>query len=331
MSKNLPEYVQIRSFLAGNVDHILENLTARREQSKINADDLFSWDIKTSGLANIRWNTNYPLLRKYTILVLEKEALGLYVSGNPLEEYQPLVHWVRETTARDDIFLVLIEKIKKVFTKSGTMMLALTITTLEGDLEGLVFPKNALQISPKIQEKELFWVKGKISEKNKNKTKNNASDKIDKTDNSSEESGTQEFAELPKLIIEEVCCFEQGVLPLFDGEEYPLAQNRAQLLMEQDWVKLKTNPTDFTSKSSHSNPTLIKDNRIKILRIPNTATKEQLLALKNRLTNTPTTDQDIQIKLEVQDSANRWRKVKGEYWLNLAQLPEGLIYELVES
>ena len=156
MSKNLPEYVQIRSFLAGNVDHILENLTARREQSKINADDLFSWDIKTSRLANIRWNTNYPLLRKYTILVLEKEALGLYVSGNPLEEYQLLVHWVRETTARDDIFLILIEKIKKVFTKSGTMMLALTITTLEGDLEAWCFLKMPYKSHLKLKKKSYF-------------------------------------------------------------------------------------------------------------------------------------------------------------------------------
>ncbi len=331
MSESLPEYVQIRSFLAGNIDNILENLTARREHSKINADDLFSSDVQTSDLTNIRWNTNYPLLRKYTILVLEKEALGIYVSGNPLEEYQPLLHWVRETTARDDIFLILIEKIKKVFTKSGSMMLALTITTLEGDLEGLVFPKNALQISPKIEEKELFWVKGKISDKNKNKTKNNANDKVDKTDDSGEESSTQEFAELPKLIIEQVCRFEEGVLPLFDGEEYPLAQNRIQLLMEQDWSKLKEDPASFTSRTTSDNTTPAKDTTIKILRIPNTATKEQLLALKTKLTNKPTTEQDIKIKLEVQDAANRWRKVKGEYWLNLKQLPEGLVYQLVES
>jgi len=330
MSEFLPEYVQIRSFLAGNIDNILENLAARREHSKINADDLFSLDANTSNLVNIRWNTNYPLLRKYTILVLEKETLGLYVSGNPLEEYAPLLNWVRETTSRDDVFLILIEKIKKVFTKSGTMMLALTITTLEGDLEGLVFPKNALQISPKIEEKELFWVKGKISDKNKHKTKNNTNDKVDKIDDSGEETNTQEFAELPKLIIEQVCSFEEGVLPLFDGEEYPLAQNRIQLLTAQDWAKLKHNPTAFTSKIASNNTALTKETTIKILRIPNTVTKEQLLALKNKLANTPTTDQDIKIKLEVQDSANHWRKVKGEYWLNLKQLPEGLIYELIE-
>ncbi len=315
MSQKLEKYVKIRSFLAGNIENILENLIARRESSKINSEDLFDFGPGEKPSSTINWQKNYPILRKYDILLLEKESLGLYVSGDPLEEYQNLLHWVREVAGRDDIFLILIEKAKKIFTKNGGMMFALEVSMSGQEVEGIIFPKNALRLSSKIEEKELYWVKGNILDKSKNKTK--------PQEGETEES-VQEFVELPKLAIEELAFFEEGVMPLFANEEIKIANNRAQILNSQNWQNLKYNPNAFQTDidiTQNSQPTT--EPELKILRIPNTVPKETLLVLKNQLSPTPKSN-SIKVKLEIQDSSGQWRKVKGEYWLEIDKLPPEL-------
>jgi hypothetical protein len=325
MTQEVENFVKVRSFLAGHVEVILENLTARRESSKIDSEDLFAADAPTTQ-GSIQWHKNYPILKRLDVLLAEKDSLGLYVSGNPLMEYQGLLDWVRDSAGRDDVFLIIIEKIKKIFTKAGTMMFALQISMAEKEVEGIIFPKNAIRLSGRLEEKELYWVKGNINERGKGKKK--GSKNGEETESENGEEGVQEFVELPKLIIEEINRFEEGVLPLFEGEEIKLSANRSAALSKIDWLGLKTNPKQSVASATSQPPEASLESPAKgqaadrsvWLRLPNTLSQKDLVGLKKLLRHEPGAGARP-IRLEIQDSQGNWKKVKGQFWLNLNELP----------
>jgi hypothetical protein len=240
-------YIDIRSFLAANVENLLENLNLHRQVKKIQTDDLFGAQTsENSPCLNLK--LDFKLYSKREILLMEKDSLGLYVSGNPLEDYAPILAWVRDITNRDDVHLMLVNKGKRIFTKAGGMMFALQISTPDEELEGIIFPNKALLFSPKLEEKEIYWVKGKI---NRPKTKL-AREEVSKqavkdmeeeiSEPKETEQEIQEFVELPKLLIEELNRFEEGVLDLFAGEEIKMTIHRIHQLEGIDWSKLKDEP-----------------------------------------------------------------------------------------
>lgn len=320
-------FIKVRSFLAGNIETILENLVARRESSKIDSEDLFA-EGNIENKSTIQWQKNPTILKRLDVLLAEKESLGLYVSGNPLNEYQSLLHKVREVAGRDDIYLIIIEKVKKIFTRAGTMMFALEICLAEQDVEGIIFPKNAMRLSGKLEEKELFWVKGNIVDRSKNKTKEGVNKIESEETENNENDGVQEYAELPKLAIEDLCPFNQGVLPLFFNEDIKMAGNRISILEKVNWSKLKFNPnidwnsfTDIKDKSSVDQyQNFTSNNKVKILKIPNNIGKDKLVTIK-KLTSSNFTEGASLYRFEIQDSAGVWQKVKGEYWLDISTLP----------
>lgn len=318
MTLEKEDFVKVRSFLAGNVEVMLENLMARRESSKIDSEDLFASSGDVSQVT-IQWQKQYTVLKRLDVLLAEKDSLGLYVSGDPLAEYQELLNWVRDTAGRDDIYLIILEKAKKIFTKAGTMMFALQVSMTEKEVEGIIFPKNAMRLSGLLEDKEIYWAKGNITERSRNRKKSGEGE-------DESEEGVQEFVELPKLAIEELVRFESGVLQLFEGEEIPLAKNRAEALSKVDWLKLKSTPkSDFLSdpnnqeeeKDKMSQPTTIS------ARLPNNLGREKLMEFKTFL-RSETTPDSVQVKLEIQDSTGSWQKVKGTYWLNQNELPSEL-------
>jgi DNA polymerase III alpha subunit len=190
---NSQDFIKTRSFLLHNVNNILASLTARREDNRISSDELFG-DVEEGKTEN--WDFKYPVLTKMQVLLQEKDALGLYVSGNPLTD---LIHEIQDTRIslqNSNIHLILVEKIRKIFTRNNQMMLALQITHPEENFEGIVFPTKALELSQILVEKELFWICGNIVRgKNKN----------------SEENSTGEFIELPKLTIDLAAKHSEGL------------------------------------------------------------------------------------------------------------------------
>jgi len=113
-------------------------------------------------------------------LTFEKEVLGIYVSGHPLEEYQSL--WkknITHTTA-DFIFddeagemrakdgervtiggMITEKKIK--YTKNNQVMAFLTVEDLFGTIEVIVFPKTYQQCGSIMTEDAKIFLKGRAS------------------------------------------------------------------------------------------------------------------------------------------------------------------------
>ena len=158
-------YVSVRSFLGSNVDILLENLAARRETNKNKSEDIFATYVSPS----IKWKKNQIPKTKLQILIEEKNSLGLYMSGNPLVEYMKIEKILQEKLNKWNFRLMFINKVRKIFTKAGQMMFALEINLTEREIEAVIFPKNAMELSPLLAENELYLVIGNIQEKRKKK------------------------------------------------------------------------------------------------------------------------------------------------------------------
>lgn len=252
-SQNSSNFIDTRSFLIANVEKILSSVSSRREAKKIDTDDLFG-DFAGPVNANANWVTDYKKLSKLDILMMEKEILGLYVSGNPLQEYIEMQSWVREVCGYDDMYIVIVEKIKKIFTKAGAMMLGMNITIIpeegkEAQIEGVVYSKKTPALSPVLEEKKIFWVKGKLQEpKEKPKVEVAPSD----SDDGEPAVETREYVENTKLIFDEASRFEMGILPMFESGEYKISNPRREILQGINWSAVTQDPDLLYSGSDEA-------------------------------------------------------------------------------
>ena len=116
---------------------------------------------------------------KQTLLAFEKETIGIYVSGHPMEEYREL--WEKNVTAKTSDFVVdedgktvvednsnvviggMITSKKVKTTKTNQLMAFITIEDLVGTVEVLVFPKIYEKNRPSFTEENKVFVRGRAS------------------------------------------------------------------------------------------------------------------------------------------------------------------------
>lgn len=110
-------------------------------------------------------------------LMKEKEQLGFYVSGHPLEEYGEILE--NYTTAStqtlaahpegSEIFVAgMITEVKNLTTKKGAPMAVIGLEDLEGAVEVVVFPE-AYKSSVELVEGKVVWIRGSINQDNRNR------------------------------------------------------------------------------------------------------------------------------------------------------------------
>jgi DNA polymerase III alpha subunit len=300
----IPEYIKIRSFLWANIPVLLESASARKEASKNDSDDLFGdGSVEESSLiSRIPWQKDYPIKFKFDILTDERETLGIYVSGNPLEDFLPILEWVKQATLFDDINLILVEKIRKIFTRAGGMMLAIQLTTPFESLEGIIFPKNAGKFSSILEEKQLYWVFGNIKRKEKKEEK-------------AESDSTPEYDEKPKMMLSNLVPFNSGVLELINSSELSLSDKRREALKDINWQEIQQNPSLFweshqVEKSNANNET---EPEPKILKIPKELGADGLRELKLKLKNHHIPG-GLVVVVELETSSG-WKKARGTFWI----------------
>ena len=118
---------------------------------------------------------------KETMLAFEKEVLGIYVSGHPMEEYE--AKWKKSITATTMDFqldeetghtkvregeraiiggMIAAKTIK--YTKTNKTMAFLSIEDLMGTVEVMVFPKDYEKSKEYLNEDAKVFVKGRVSE-----------------------------------------------------------------------------------------------------------------------------------------------------------------------
>ena len=116
---------------------------------------------------------------KKTLLAFEKETLGIYVSGHPMEAYQEL--WQKNVTARTSDFIVdedghtvvkdnsivvlggMITAKKVKTTRTSQMMAFVSLEDMVGTVEALVFPKIYEKNKQYLTEDSKVFLRGRAS------------------------------------------------------------------------------------------------------------------------------------------------------------------------
>ncbi len=107
------------------------------------------------------------------LLAMEKETLGLYISGHPLSQYRDALNMLSTATAvelaelTDDsevVFGGLITGVKKTSTRKGDPMAILTVEDLTGSIEVVVYPRPYNQYRLAIGVDQVVVVRGKSRE-----------------------------------------------------------------------------------------------------------------------------------------------------------------------
>ena len=109
--------------------------------------------------------------QKRDLLTFEKETIGFYLSGHPLEEYRSLFRKHATCYSKDlgkisagtEIIMGgLIQAMRKITTSKGDMMAFLTLEDFHGMTEVVVFPRTFEKTRHLLEEDKMVVVKGKV-------------------------------------------------------------------------------------------------------------------------------------------------------------------------
>ena len=150
-------------------------LEYHKEHAQVNQsqDSLFSL-MSESGVVDLVLPPAEPVPKK-TMLAWEKELLGLFVSGHPLDEHKDKlskramnIPQTKETLRPGQVCVImgLVEDMRPILTKGGDQMAFLKITDDAGSLEAVIFPKLFAKEKGVIFADNVIAIKGRLNSRN---------------------------------------------------------------------------------------------------------------------------------------------------------------------
>lgn len=140
----------------------------RGQVSLFDLEGINNWERKD-------FNTPIPDLPEFPlprILTMEKETLGFYVTGHPIDDYQ----WQLKTRGvrpvievedeRDGSFLRLggiITNLRRTITRKGNSMAYFNLEDTSGTIEVLVFPQKYLQFTALLDNDRVIYLGGRLA------------------------------------------------------------------------------------------------------------------------------------------------------------------------
>ncbi len=161
-----------RGSLLGNLEFLLEYHKERMQGPK-NQDSLFGIAGEKSA-PDISLRPTPPATNEDK-LAWEKELLGLYISGHPLDKYQEKIKGKGVTIAevlaspREGASVAIagfVEEVRDVVTKNNERMLFTRFTDMTGSIELVVFPRTLVEFKDLFQKEKCIGIFAKISKRN---------------------------------------------------------------------------------------------------------------------------------------------------------------------
>lgn len=180
--------------LLDSFESILDNINQTKRNNYVNQINMFDiGDIDKNTPTVIISKSNKKPTKK-DLLDMEKEMLGLYVSGHPLDEYVDVIKKEATVTSKDleneeqvdDIQELenktdydgkvvtvcgILSHRKTLITKSGNQMMFAELEDLYGSLELIIFANVLQNNSSLLQDDNIVKIVGKVSYKENEKTK----------------------------------------------------------------------------------------------------------------------------------------------------------------
>ncbi len=155
----------------GELMHNLESLLAYHK-AELNTSGSQSSLFDTSGIASLRLEKGTPATLKEK-LSWEKELLGLYVSGHPLEEYKDKflakdINIKKLEEFREGAEAVIggiVETARDVLTKNNERMVFMRLSDFSGSIEVAIFPRVLSEFRQFIQSDACIAIKGRVSKR----------------------------------------------------------------------------------------------------------------------------------------------------------------------
>ncbi len=177
-----------RSRLMANYETILDRAAQKRKSLISGQMSLFDAMPGQDDTAEIQW----PQMAEYDprlLLAMEKDMLGLYISGHPLDEFADVIksvvtvysydfelneHGTNESRLADEQFVRIagiVTDIKTISTKNNRMMAFVTVEDLYGQMEVIVFPNIYDEYASLLAGDSQIIVEGRISLKEEEQPK----------------------------------------------------------------------------------------------------------------------------------------------------------------
>lgn len=166
-----------------NLDRYLDHNKshAKQDKSQGNIFDLFgaALEAPTPEVVEDKVDEIVPVRREFTAttqqyLVWEKELLGFYISGHPLDKYRSVLEGrdvdilkVLNEGKEEKVYVLggIIENVKEIPTKKDPMkrIIFFTLKDLSAEIEVVVFPKQVAEVRAIIQNEACVVLKAKFS------------------------------------------------------------------------------------------------------------------------------------------------------------------------
>ncbi|MSU54933.1 MAG: DNA polymerase III subunit alpha [Candidatus Taylorbacteria bacterium] len=162
-----------RGIMLANVENLL---AYNKEKAKApdNQDSLFGSIVTPNDGSDLSLMDATPASQTEK-LIWEKELLGLYISGHPLDKFKNVLEKREVTIARvkaelkEGMIAVvggIIEEAKPILTKKNDQMMFLRLADLTGSIEVVVFPRVFEDYKKFLVAEKCVAIKGKISNRN---------------------------------------------------------------------------------------------------------------------------------------------------------------------
>ncbi|MBO5397879.1 MAG: DNA polymerase III subunit alpha [Clostridia bacterium] len=237
-----------RATLLASFENIIDsiNQSARNSmENQVSMFDIMSESEKLSESAKYSF-TEMPEMEEKDLLSLEKDMLGLYISGHPLDKYktyiekQSTINSLNILEINDEIaesgyskkykdgqtvkYAGIISKIKKKFTKNNTIMAFVTVEDLHGQIEIIVFDSVYSRSSSLLLEDNVVLIEGRISIREDEPIKIVAS-KISEFDENDEVTNNEKIKTIQTVIVN-ITEFDEdkknklrGIIKFFSGDK----------------------------------------------------------------------------------------------------------------
>ena len=186
--RNVENFIKAGAFdsLEGTRKQFMSVFVQLMDQNQQNRKNNMAGQLSLFDLVDESEKKNYEIrfpdvgeYSKEILLTFEKEVLGVYVSGHPLQEYEQL--WRRNISNTTADFMLdeetnsvhiqdgakaviggIIEEKKIKYTKNDKVMAFLQVEDLVGTIEVIVFPKTYEQYGSKLMEDEKVLLRGRV-------------------------------------------------------------------------------------------------------------------------------------------------------------------------
>jgi DNA polymerase-3 subunit alpha len=165
-----------RGIMLTNLEHLID-FNKDHGSTHADQDSLFGLMSDTSTVPTLRL-TDAPKAEMALKLAWEKELLGLYVSGHPLERFREIITKkdINIQKAKDGkegssaILAIIINGVRAIQTKKNETMAFVTIADFSGTSDAVVFPRTYREFKDLIQPDTCLAIKATLNVRNGEKS-----------------------------------------------------------------------------------------------------------------------------------------------------------------